>query len=165
MELFDVLDKNQNPLGYTKIRGEELNENEYNNGTDIWIFNNKKLLMTKRSINKSHAGEWEVPGGCSKAGETSVEALVREIKEEIGVDIKKEDCIFLGTDLYKKNFVDVYKSNLLVDLSKVKLQEEEVSDIKFVSKKEFLDMVKAKEVVESIYNRYEFFKDKIKEDW
>ena len=29
MELFDVLDKNRNPLGYTKVRGEEFKENGY----------------------------------------------------------------------------------------------------------------------------------------
>ena len=165
MECFDVVDKNRKPLGYTKVRGEELKENEYNTGADVWIFNDKKLLITQRSINKSHAGEWEVPGGCSQAGETTIETLIREIKEEIGVDIKKEDCVFLGIDLYKKNFVDVYKSYLPVNLDKVKLQEEEVSNIKFVTKEEFLNMAKNNEIVQSVYNRFEFIKDKIKEDW
>ena len=164
MEEFDVLDKNRKPLGYTKQRGVELEENEYNLGSEIWIFNNKKLLVTQRDINKSHPLEWEVPGGCSQKGETSIDTLEREVKEEIGVDINNEYKL-LGTELYKKQFVDMYKSNIKVDLSKVKLQAEEVSDIKFVTKKEFLEMAKNDKIVKSVYNRYNVIKNKLKKDW
>ena len=164
MEYFDVLDKNRKPLGYTKKRGEELKENEYNTGIEIWIFNDKKLLLTQRSIEKSHPLEWEVPGGCSQKGETSIDTLEREVKEEIGVDINNEYKL-LGTELYKKQFVDMYKSNIKVDLSKVKLQAEEVSDIKFVTKEEFLEMAKNDKIVKSVYNRYNVIKNKLKKDW
>ena len=164
MEYFDVLDKNRKPLGYTKKRGEKLEENEYNTGIEIWIFNDKKLLLTQRSIEKSHAHEWEVPGGCSQKGETSIDTLEREVKEEIGVDINNEYKL-LGTELYKKQFVDMYKSNIKVDLSKVKLQAEEVSDIKFVTKEEFLEMAKNDKIVKSVYNRYNVIKNKLKKDW
>ncbi len=164
MEYFDVLDKNRKPLGYTKKRGEELEENEYNTGIEIWIFNDKKLLLTQRSIEKSHPLEWEVPGGCSQKGETSIDTLEREVKEEIGVDINNEYKL-LGTELYKKQFVDMYKSNIKVDLSKVKLQAEEVSDIKFVTKEEFLEMAKTDKIVKSVYNRYNVIKNKLKKDW
>ena len=164
MEYFDVLDKNRKPLGYTKKRGEELEESEYNTGIEIWIFNDKKLLLTQRSIEKSHPLEWEVPGGCSQKGETSIDTLEREVKEEIGVDINNEYKL-LGTELYKKQFVDMYKSNIKVDLSKVKLQAEEVSDIKFVTKEEFLEMAKNDKIVKSVYNRYNVIKNKLKKDW
>ena len=80
MEYFDVYDINRNKLNYTKIRGEELLPSEYNVGVEIWIFNNHKLLMTRRSINKSHSLEWEVPGGCSIVNETSLDTLIRELK-------------------------------------------------------------------------------------
>lgn len=164
MEYFDVLDKDRNFLGYTKERGSKLEENEYNMGIEIWIFNDKKLLLTQRSIEKSHPLEWEVPGGCSQKGETSIDTLEREVKEEIGVDINNEYKL-LGTELYKKQFVDMYKSNIKVDLSKIKLQAEEVSDIKFVTKEEFLDMAKNDKIVKSVYNRYNVIKNKLNKDW
>ena len=164
MEYFDVVDKNRKSLGYTKKRGEELEDNEYNTGIEIWIFNNKKVLLTQRSIEKSHPLEWEVPGGCSQTGETSIDTLEREVKEEIGVNINNEYEL-LGTELYKKQFVDMYKSNIKVDLSKVKLQQEEVNDIKFVTKEEFLEMAKENKIVKSVYNRYNVIKDIIKKDW
>ncbi len=164
MEYFDVLDKNRNYLGYNKERGSELKENEYNMGIEIWIFNDEKLLLTQRSIDKSHPLKWEVPGGCSQSGETSIDTLEREVKEEIGVDIKNEYEL-LGTEIYKKQFVDMYKSNIKVDLSKIKLQAEEVNDIKFVTKEEFLEMAKNEIIVKSVYNRYNVIKNKLNKEW
>ena len=49
--------------------------------------------------------------------------------------------------------------------SQVKLQQEEVNDIKFVTKEEFLEMAKENKIVKSVYNRYNVIKDKIKKDW
>ena len=164
MEYFDVLDENRCSLGYTKERGSKLEESEYNQGIEIWIFNDNKLLLTQRSLEKSHPGMWEVPGGCSQKGETSIDTLKRETKEEIGVVIDN-NFELIGTELYKKQFVDMYKSNITIDIKKVKLQAEEVSDIKFVTKKEFLDMAKNNKIVPSVYNRYNIIKDKIKKDW
>ena len=165
MEFFDVVDKNRKRLGYTKLRGEKLEENEYNVGVEIWIFNDKKLLMTRRSLNKSHPNEWEVPGGCSKKGETSIDTLTREIKEEIGISIKEDNYELLDTEIYKKQFVDIYKSNILINLDEIILQTDEVSDIKFVTKSEFLKMAENNEIVKSVYDRYGIIKNKLKEDW
>jgi 8-oxo-dGTP diphosphatase len=52
------------------------------------IFDNKgRLLITQRSMHTSHGGLWEFPGGKLEAGELPAEALIREIKEEVGLDI------------------------------------------------------------------------------
>ncbi len=163
MEYFDVVDANRDNLNYTKRRGDELLENEYNVGIEVWIFNNNKLLMTKRSLNKSHPGEWEVPGGCSQTEETSIDTLVREIKEEIGITLTNKDYTYLDTELYKKQFVDIYKSNIEIDINKVVLQEDEVMDINFFTKEEFLKLTKTNMVVASVYNRYKRIEDKL--DW
>ena len=164
MEIFDVVDENRNFLGYTKRRGMKLEENEYNVGVEIWIINKKKLLITKRSLNKSHPGEWEVPGGCSQSGETSIDTLIRETNEEIGISINN-DFRLLDTVIYKKQFVDIYKSNKEIDLNDVILQNDEVCDVKYVTKTEFLKMALNGEIVESVYNRYKTIKDKLKKDW
>lgn len=163
MEYFDVLDNKRNNLNYTKIRGEALDENEYNQGAEIWIFNDEKLFLTKRSINKSHPSLWEVPGGCSKAGETTIDTIIREVKEEIGLNINKGDLNFLKTIIYKKQFVDVFKTTKTV-LS-VKLQLEEVSDYKFVNKNEFDLMIKKNMIVPSVIDRYESIKEYLNKDW
>ena len=46
------------------------------------------FLCAKRGEWKSLPGKWEFPGGKANAGEELTEALVREIKEELSVDIK-----------------------------------------------------------------------------
>ena len=165
MELFDVVDENRKLLGYTKGRGMKLEENEYNVGVEIWIINNKKLLITRRSLSKSHPGVWEVPGGCSKAGETSIDTLIRETNEEIGISINNNDFELLDTVIYKKQFVDIYKSNRVIDLNEVTLQKDEVCDVRYVTKNEFLKMADNGEIVGSVYNRYNIIKDKLIKDW
>ena len=110
MEYFDVVDKNRVQLNYKKIRGEKLEENEFNTGVEMWIINNNKILMTQRSEQKSHPGQWETPGGCSQAGESIIDTIKREMIEEIGVNFNKDEFCLIGTHLYKKQFVDIFLS-------------------------------------------------------
>ena len=52
-----------------------------------------RFLMHKRPENKHHGGLWEFPGGKVETGESPVDALVRELAEELGVTVKAEDCV------------------------------------------------------------------------
>ena len=54
----------------------------------------KRVLLTRRAKEGTFGGLWEFPGGKLKAGETPVCALIREIKEEVGLTVKKHH--FLG---------------------------------------------------------------------
>jgi 8-oxo-dGTP diphosphatase len=51
------------------------------------IFRDGKLLITQRHAKSHLGGLWEFPGGKREAGETFEECLVREIREELGVEI------------------------------------------------------------------------------
>ena len=165
MEYFDVLSKTREKLNYIKARGIKLENNEYNQGAGIWILNNGKLLITKRSMEKSHPGEWDTPGGCSQEGETSVNTIIREVEEEIGITLSEEDLELIGTHLYKKQFVDAFKTTKLIDDKDIKLQTSEVTEFKFVNKQEFIQMIENNEIVKSVANRYFMFKDIIDIDW
>ena len=90
-------------------------------GQRFVFFDNEKLLLTRRSFNKSHLGEREVPGGCSQAGESSLDTLLRETSEEIGIKLDKNDYTLLKTVIYKKQFVDIYKWNIDINLGDIKL--------------------------------------------
>jgi 8-oxo-dGTP diphosphatase len=54
----------------------------------ILIRSNGDFLMTTRPTGKAYAGHWEFPGGKLEAGETVVEALRRELVEEIGITLQ-----------------------------------------------------------------------------
>ena len=51
-----------------------------------------RVLLAQRPEGKHLAGYWEFPGGKVEAGETPEAALIRELKEELGIDIK-ESCL------------------------------------------------------------------------
>lgn len=59
-------------------------------GVGAAIFNSEgKLLITKRGKKaKNERGTWEIPGGSVEFGETFAEAIKREVKEELGVEIE-----------------------------------------------------------------------------
>jgi 8-oxo-dGTP diphosphatase len=51
------------------------------------IIRNGRVLAARRALPVHLAGQWEFPGGKVEAGESEAEALVREIREELGVEI------------------------------------------------------------------------------
>jgi 8-oxo-dGTP diphosphatase len=52
------------------------------------IQSDDRFLVARRASHKAMAGKWEFPGGKPEAGESDETALVREIREELGVEIK-----------------------------------------------------------------------------
>ncbi|MCH9764157.1 MAG: 8-oxo-dGTP diphosphatase MutT [Gammaproteobacteria bacterium] len=53
----------------------------------------QRFLITRRALDKPHAGLWEVPGGKIEIEETPYQALVREVHEEVNLQVKKADLI------------------------------------------------------------------------
>lgn len=50
-----------------------------------------KILITQRNLKKSQGGLWEFPGGKIEPNETKEDAIIREIKEELTIDIKVDE--------------------------------------------------------------------------
>lgn len=135
MELWDLLDENGNKLGKTHVRSEKLPKGMYHLGVDVWIINsNKEILIQKRSMEKSiYPGYWAMTGGSALAGETSIEAAKRETFEELGINIDEKELKFINKFRTDKAIIDTYiiKKNILID--EIKIQTEEVSEVKWVT--------------------------------
>ncbi len=60
----------------------------------------ERFLLTRRGPGQSGAGEWEFPGGKVEAGETQVDALKREIEEELGFSVQVDQLQFVAENLH-----------------------------------------------------------------
>ena len=100
-------------------------------------------LVTKRSKNETTFPEyWDIPGGLAEFGELPRKALIRETKEEVGLDIVPTRVIHEDSNLDKsKNFIFirlVYLCELKSKINNIVLQEEEHSEYKFIKSLEEL---------------------------
>lgn len=154
MEILDVLDENGN---YTGIKEERKNVHEqglYHMHVGAWIMNEKgEILLEQRASNKKvDPNKWARIGGHVDAGEKPIQAIQREILEEIGVKIPLENFIVLETDksdvydsnkkIYNRYFSRSYFAFVEYKIEEYNIQKEEVKALKYITIEE---MIKAKE--------------------
>lgn len=118
MELWDIYDKDKKKTGRTMKKNDWiLQDGEYHlTVLGVVARTDGKFLITQRVMTKAWApGWWEVSGGAAMAGEESREAVLREVKEETGLDVADWDGGYLFT-YHRENpgegdnyFVDVYR--------------------------------------------------------
>ena len=99
-----------------------------------------RILITQRSLDKHWAaGWWEVTGGGVSAGETSEQAIVRELAEEVGLDVAdyplERIFVYENVDLESGDnyIVDIYRFQLDFAVEDVVLQASEAIDCKLVT--------------------------------
>ena len=142
MELLDVLDDNGLKTGITKDKDEIYKTGEWFRSVHIWIVNdNNELLLQKRSPYKTtFPNLWAVSvSGHVMAGETSIQAVIREIKEELDIDINSNQCEYLFTirrqNIFKncinRVYDDVYIVRLNIDVVNANIQRSELNEIKY----------------------------------
>lgn len=98
MERVDIFDRQGRPTGVVRKRGEPLGQGEYLMAVGIWIVDEENnILLTQRSPEKRWApGKWENTAGHVQAGEDCVTAILREVQEETGLVLSREQLIYLG---------------------------------------------------------------------
>ena len=114
-------------------------------------------LVTKRSKEETTFPEyWDIPGGLAETGELSREAVIRETKEEVGLDIMPTSVIHEDSNLDKsKNLIFirlVYSCELKSKIDDIILQEEEHSEYKFISTLEDLKNEKISPFLVEVFN-------------
>lgn len=128
-ELWDVYDENRNLTGRLQRRGDALEDGSYHLVIHVWTQNSRgEFLLTKRSPNKGFPNMWEVTGGSALAGDDSLTAAVREVKEETGVSLDPSQGRCVITYKRENYFCDVWLFRHDFDLDEVVLQEGETCD-------------------------------------
>ena len=111
----------------------------------VVIRNSKgEFLMQKRV--ESKGGDWGVTGGHPKAGETPIEGIITEVKEELGLDFSNENFIEYDSGCDGKDCYKMYFVNKDVDIEDMQIQEEEVSEVRWFSMDELNHMVETNEL-------------------
>lgn len=153
MEIWDIYDKDRNNTGRTIVRGEKLKDGDYHLVIHAWIVNSEgKFLIQKRAKNVTvWPNMWAMTGGSAVKGENSYETCLREVSEELGVkpDMKNAKLIF--TKLRQDKITDVWVIKQDFAIDSCKLQKEEVSDAKWVSKEEIKSLLEKKKFINYMY--------------
>ena len=146
-ELRDLYDINSNKTNKTYRKGDLIPEGYYPMVVMVVIKNsNGEFFMQKRV--ESKGGDWGVTGGHPKSGETPIEGIITEVKEELGLDFSKENFIEYdfgcdGKDCYKMYFVTKD-----ININDITIQQEELSEVRWFTMDELKGMVNSGELNE-----------------
>ncbi|QLG44769.1 NUDIX hydrolase [Costertonia aggregata] len=144
-ELIDITDENGNISGKTCPKSEAHQKGYWHTSIHVWLYTKEgKLLIQKRSDNKdTFPSLWDVSvAGHIGAGESPLDGAKREVFEEIGLTVSVEELQKIGTrksnrkhgdTLLDNEFQHVYIAQLMTPIDKLKLQAEEVADLKLIS--------------------------------
>ncbi|MDU1202480.1 MAG: NUDIX domain-containing protein [Clostridiales bacterium] len=146
MEYWDIYDKDGNFTGRKKGKYEKWDKDEYHLATEVWVINSKKQILIQQRSEKCQLlpGIWALTTGRVVSGETTRQGCIRELKEELGIEAKEEECNLVKSLLKNRLGMiwDIYFLRKDVELEDVTLQKEEVSRVKLVNTDEFRDMLK-----------------------
>lgn len=144
MELWDIYDKDRNKTGRTMKRGEPMKDGDYHLVVHICIFSSdgKMLIQQRQPFKDGWSNLWDITvGGSSVAGDTSIDAAVREVREEVGIQLSPAELRKTMTIDFGHGFDDFYTVTKDVDISSLKLQYEEVQQVKWADADEIKSMI------------------------
>ncbi|HLC47251.1 MAG TPA: NUDIX domain-containing protein [Candidatus Nanoarchaeia archaeon] len=153
-ELIDICDESNNLTGVKKMKSEAHKEGLWHRTAHIWIYNPKgEILLQLRAKDKElYPDMWDISAaGHIAAGEDASTAGVREIQEEIGLEVNPEDLQFFRIrkvrTVYKKirnnEFYNIFFLRFDGDIRTLRLQDEEVQEIRFLPCKRIEEELKA----------------------
>lgn len=168
MEYVDVLDIEGNKTGKVKAKDECHRDGDWHLGINVWIVNpRQELLVQKRSPHMNAApNKWDAStSGHVSAGEESIDTAQKEVREELGLELKKSDFEFLFRyknhqafqegKFIENGFTEVFLVEKDVKLTELTLDKNEVADAKFIEFHE-LEKTLASGDNEFIQHTYEY---------
>lgn len=163
MEIWDLYDTNKQLTGQQHKRGYEksIPVGMFHLVVEIWVIHQGKILLTQRHPEKHFALQWECSGGSVLQGEKSIMGALRELYEEVGIQTEASELQYIGDTFHSDYIVDTYLYNKDIQVNDLILQPQEVVNAKYVSINEMEDMYSNGEIVESVWKRFSYFKDKL----
>ena len=145
-ELWDLYDDERNPTGKTHRRGDPLPEGSNHIVVHVWVKNDDgEYLLTKRSPDKMFPLTWECTGGSALAGEDSLTAALREVREETGLKLDPEKGNVVIRTKRVGYFGDIWLFRQNFDPDLVRLQEGETVDCRKATAEEIAELIQTGE--------------------
>ena len=155
MEWNDIYDANRKLTGKVCRRGSPRQPGEYGLVVCVWVHDGEgHLLLTRRAKGKSFAGTWENSGGAAQAGEDSLTAVIRELREETGICARPEEFEFLSSTRDGSNFYDHYCLQKNIPIEQVKLLPGETDDAMWVSFEQMHKLISESKVCSIIARQF-----------
>lgn len=173
-ELIDILNSKGEKTGETCLKSEAHKKGIYHASVHIWIFDKaKNVLIQKRTSNKdTFPNLWDISvAGHISVGEEPLTSAVREVEEEIGMQLQKEQLHFIGTlkkrvqhhpHLIDNELHHIYMCQVEFNIDTLKIQKEEVSAIQSIKLNDLTKKVKTADFVPRTDNYYPFIFENIK---
>ena len=153
-EYNDIYDARGNLTGKVHRRGSPWRPGEFGLVVCVWVYDGAgRLLMTKRAPGKTFAGTWENSGGAAQTGETSRQAIARELFEETGIRAEPEEFEYLCADRDVHTHYDFYSLRRYVPRDQIVLLPGETDDAKWVTFEEVHEMIRQKQICRIIANQ------------
>ncbi len=155
MEYNDIYDANRQLTGRLHRRGTPWKAGEYGLIVCVWVYDgNGKILLTRRAPEKSFAGTWENSGGAAQYGESSLQAITRELYEETGIRADPKEFELLDSRRDRDAFLDFYCLKNNTPLEKIVLQKGETVDAKWATFEEIHTMIEKRQICRVISRQF-----------
>lgn len=142
-EYWDLYDGAGKLTGKIHLRGTEVPEGCFHKVVHIWIQNSRgELLMQKRSDTVDNCpGEWAATGGSVQVGEEPLTTAVRELAEELGIDVFTEELRYCLMVKRPSAYCYVYVLRKDISVESLTLQESEVAAVEWMSLERMESMI------------------------
>ena len=157
MERRDLYDTNRNLTGKTIAKNEPTPEGSYIIVVLVFIQNAEGKFLIQRRSRKHKDGKLATTGGHVKTGTTSVEGIIEEVEEELGLSLKPSDLqvYYSGREDSSRVFFDDYYVQIDVDLADLKLQDDEVEKALWMTADEIQKAIKNGDFLENHVEEFE----------
>ena len=155
MEFNDIYDENRCLTGRLHRRGDRWRKGEYGLVVCVWVYDGHgHLLLTRRAPEKSFPGTWENSGGAAKAGETSRQAIARELFEETGIRAAEEEFELLDSVRDNISFYDHYCLKRETPAQEIVLQPGETVDAQWFTFEEVHNLINKRKMCRVIAHQF-----------
>lgn len=155
MEMFDILNSDGKLENIIASKKDAHEKGLWHRAAHIWFINSKgEILLQKRAEwLESYPGKFDISAaGHLSAGDTKIAGALREVEEELGIKLDEKDLIHIGEihnestqnngTYINKEYNDIYVVHKDIPISNFKIQESEVSLVKYILINDLKELIK-----------------------